>query len=154
MKLLKLISSLAITFTAGAIGSIATISNIPTWYAELTKPWFNPPNWVFGPVWTILYLLMAAALYLVWTSGIQKSKRRAYWYFGSQLVLNALWSIVFFGLHAPWAAVAVIFMLLVAIIMTIYEFSKFSSTAGALLFPYVAWVLFASFLNISVATLN
>jgi tryptophan-rich sensory protein len=154
MKVFKLIISLVISFAAGAVGSLATIPNIPGWYAGLDKPWFNPPNWVFGPVWTTLYVLMAIALYLVWTAKVKTDKTRVYWLFGIQLLLNASWSIVFFGLHAPWLAVFVIVALLVTLIATAYEFSKSSQWAGVLLFPYIAWVLFAALLNIAVAFLN
>lgn len=154
MNILKLVGSIAISFAAGGIGSIATISNIPTWYAALDKPWFNPPNWVFGPVWSTLYLLMGIALWLVWTAKSDASKQRAYIVFGTQLVLNALWSLVFFGLHQPWLAVVIIAALIVAIILNIREFNKFSRVAAWLLVPYIAWVTFASILNISVAYLN
>ena len=99
MKILKLIASLGISFSAAALGSIATTSNIPTWYAGLQKPFFNPPNWVFGPVWTVLYTLIGISMYLVWINDTRKPKKRAYIFFGLQMVLNAAWSIVFFGLH-------------------------------------------------------
>ena len=112
MKAVKLIASIVISFAAGAIGSLATISNISTWYAELEKPLLNPPNFVFGPVWTILYLLMGIALYLVWTSKATKSKTIAYAAFAAQLVLNALWSLVFFGLHSPELGILVIVLLI------------------------------------------
>lgn len=154
MKILKLVASIVVSFAAGAIGSLATVSNIPTWYAGLDKPWFNPPNWVFGPVWSTLYLLMGIALYLVWTAESTTSKTKAYVLFGTQLVLNTLWSVVFFGLHQPWLAGVVIAALLVTIVMTMHEFRRFSKVAMWLLAPYVAWVLFASVLNISVALLN
>lgn len=128
--------------------------NIPTWYAQLDKPWFNPPNWVFGPVWSTLYLLMGIALYLVWTAKTKDSKKRAYSIFGAQLVLNLLWSVVFFGLHQSWLAVVVIVALWITIALTIREFAKFSRPAAWLLVPYIAWVTFASALNIAVAVLN
>lgn len=153
MKVLKFIASIVITFSAAAIGSLATYANIPTWYASLEKPIFNPPNWVFGPVWTVLYIAMAVALYLVWVRP-NRNKKRAVIAFAVQLTLNALWSIVFFGLHLPWLAVVVILALLVSIIFTIREFYIISRPASYLLVPYVLWVSFASILTISVASLN
>lgn len=154
MNILKLVVSIAVSFAAGGIGSIATVNNIPTWYAALEKPWFNPPNWVFGPVWSTLYLLIGIALYLVWTAESELSKKRAYVLFATQLVLNTLWSLVFFGLHQPWLAVAVIAGLLVAIVLTMREFKRFSRAAMWLFVPYAAWVCFASVLNLAVAILN
>jgi tryptophan-rich sensory protein len=154
VKLVKLLVSLAASSAAGAIGSIATITNIPTWYAALEKPFFNPPNWVFGPVWTTLYVLMGISLYLAWTTSYKKPKKWAYSAFGVQLVLNTLWSLVFFGLHQPWAAVVIIALLLVSIVMTIKLFWPISKPAAYLLVPYLAWVMFASVLNTAVALLN
>lgn len=153
-RVIKFIISIGVSLGAGAVGSLATVPNIPTWYATLEKPIFNPPNWVFGPVWTLLYILMGISLYLVWTSKSKQSKQLAYIFFGLQLLLNTLWSIIFFGLQQPWLAVIVIVMLLLAIIATIQAFSKFSRTAALLLAPYVAWVSFATILNLSVAILN
>lgn len=154
MNVLKLIASLVISFAAGGVGSLATIPNIPTWYAGLDKPPFLPPNEVFGPVWTTLYLLMGVALYLVWTTETKKSRERAYIAFGSQIVLNALWSLVFFGLHLPWLGVAVIAVLLATIVWTIWEFWKHNKLAAYLLVPYILWVSFASYLTLGVALLN
>lgn len=154
MNILKLVASIVISFVVGGVGSLATVPNIPTWYAQLDKPWFNPPNWVFGPVWSTLYLLMGIALYLVWTAKTKDSKKRAYSIFGAQLVLNLLWSVVFFGLHQSWLAVVVIVALWITIALTIREFAKFSRPAAWLLVPYIAWVTFASALNIAVAVLN
>jgi translocator protein len=155
MDPIKLAVSIGLSLAAGAIGSVATIPNIPSWYAALDKPWFSPPNWVFGPVWTTLYILMGISLYLVWTSSAVKgSKRTAYILFGVQLGLNALWSIVFFGLHAPFAAVAVISMMLVTILLTAKVFWQYSPIASWLLVPYFAWVSFATCLNLAVAVLN
>lgn len=154
MKIIKLLTCIMASLAVGAIGSIATIPNIPIWYAGLDKPWFNPPNWIFGPVWTILYVLMGVALYLVWTSQSKRGKRRAFALFGIQLFLNTAWSIVFFGLHTPWAAVGIIALLLIFIIITMIEFRRFSRIAMYLLVPYLAWVSFASLLNISIAVLN
>lgn len=153
-KILKFITSIVISFAAGGIGSLATTPNIATWYAGLDKPWFNPPNWVFGPVWSFLYFLIGVSLYLVWTSPSSVSRRSAYLLFGGQLFMNALWSIVFFGFHAPWVAVGVIIVLLALIAMTIRQFWQFSHTAAWLLVPYGVWVSFATCLNVGVALLN
>ncbi len=153
-SIVKFLFSIAISFAAGGIGSLATVPNIPTWYTTLEKPFFNPPNWVFGPVWTFLYILMGVSLYLVWTSKSKASKQTAYRFFGVQLVLNALWSIVFFGLHQPWAAVVVIAGLLVILIFMMKVFATYSKMAAWLLVPYIAWVCFASALNVGVALLN
>ena len=152
-NILKLIISILLPFAAGAIGSLATIPNISTWYANLEKPALIPPNEVFGPVWTLLYLLMGISFYLVWTAK-RPASRNAYVFFGIQLALNTLWSVVFFGLHQPWAGVLVILLLIGAIVLTMKAFAKVSSVAMWLLTPYVAWVGFATYLTIGVATLN
>lgn len=153
-RVVKLLLSIALSFVAGGIGSLATVPNIPTWYAALEKPFFNPPNWVFGPVWTLLYVLMGVSLYLIWINKGKKPKQSAYNLFGAQLVLNALWSIVFFGLHQPWLAVIVIMALLTTLTLTIRSFAPYSKMAAWLLVPYIAWVSFATTLNISIALLN
>lgn len=153
-KAAQLISSIALSFSAGAIGSLATIPNIPTWYAGLDKPPLLPPNGVFGPVWSLLYVFMGVALYLVWIAKSKQEKRRAYIAFGVQIILNTLWSIVFFGLHLPWLGVVVILILLGAIVWTMYEFWKHSKPAAYLLVPYIAWVSFATYLTVGVALLN
>ncbi len=149
----RLAISLLLPYAAAAIGNLATIPNIPSWYAALEKPLLNPPNFVFGPVWTVLYVLMGISLFLVWNSG-GAVKQRAYIAFGVQLVLNTLWSIVFFGLHQPWIAAFVIVALIVAIVATIVTFRRYSMIAVWLLVPYLAWVCFATYLNIGIALLN
>lgn len=154
LKPLKLVASILLPFAAAAIGSAATFPNISTWYATLDKPFFSPPNWLFGPVWTLLYLLMGLSLYLVWAADYEKTKKPAFVAFGLQLVLNALWSLVFFGLHAPWAGVVVIVLLLASIVATARLFWPISKPAAYLLFPYILWVGFATLLNIAVAVLN
>lgn len=153
-KILKLFVSVVGSFAAGAIGSLATSPNIPTWYAGLKKPFFNPPNWLFGPVWTLLYILMGISIYLIWTTPYRRSKRPAYIWFGVQLVLNALWSLVFFGMHAPEAGGVVILLLLISIAMTMRTFWPISKMAAYLLIPYILWVSFAILLNSSIAALN
>lgn len=154
MNLIKLIASLVIVFAAAAIGSAATIPNIETWYAFLEKPFFNPPNWLFGPVWTLLYTLIAIAFYLVWVSKAKGSKNKAFVIFGIQLTLNTLWSIMFFGLHQTWLALLVILGLHLSIFLTIRAFYPFSRVASYLLIPYILWVSFAFCLNIGIALLN
>jgi tryptophan-rich sensory protein len=153
--IIKLVVSLVACQCAGAIGSIFTTPAIPTWYAALEKPSFNPPNWLFAPAWITLYLLMGIAAFLVWRKGLgQKGVRAALVVFLVQLVLNALWSVVFFGLKSPLWGVVVILALWVAILLTILRFFKLSTAAGALLLPYILWVSFASVLNVAVWVLN
>ncbi len=135
------------------MGSIFTFSAIPNWYVTLNKPFFSPPNWVFGPVWTILYILMGISLYLVWISK-SKIKQNAINLFFVQLGLNVLWSILFFGLRNPALALIDIVALWVAIFLTIKSFSKINKLAGNLQIPYLAWVTFASILNLSIVLLN
>jgi len=124
------------------------------WYASLNRPGYAPPNWVFGPVWTVLYLMMAVSGWLVWKSQGTVSKRAALSVFGSQLVLNAAWSAIFFGMHNPgWALVEICFLWL-AISWTIVLFRPHSMPASLLLIPYLAWVSFAAVLNYGFWSLN
>lgn len=149
------LGSILVSFVAGGVGSLATVPNIPSWYAALEKPPLLPPNGVFGPVWTILYLLMGIALALIILHKVKAAKKRsAYIWFGVQLALNMLWSLVFFGLHLPWLGVGVIIALIVSILMTMMNFHRLVSTAAWLLMPYLAWVCFATYLTIGVAVLN
>jgi tryptophan-rich sensory protein len=151
----KLVIAIVVSELAGAIGSLFTISAIPTWYATLQKPALNPPSWIFGPVWTTLYVLMGIAAFLVWKKGWERKEvRTALSVFGLQLVLNALWSIVFFGLHSPAWALANIAALWIAVIWTMFVFYKISRPAMYLLVPYIIWVSFASYLNYSIWILN
>jgi benzodiazapine receptor len=153
-KIMVFVSSIVASFAAGAVGSLVTIPNIPSWYTTLEKPVFSPPNWVFGPVWSILYLLMGIALALIILKVSKQSKNKAYFWFGLQLTLNALWSLVFFGLHSPWLGVAVITALIISILMTIREFHRIDKQPGWLLVPYLAWVCFAAYLTIGIAVVN
>ncbi|HUC02105.1 MAG TPA: TspO/MBR family protein [Candidatus Paceibacterota bacterium] len=152
---LKLIIAVVVSEAAGVIGSIFTVSAIPIWYATLAKPALNPPAWIFGPVWTTLYLLMGIAAFLVWRKGWNsKGVKAALSLFAIQLILNALWSIIFFGLHSPaWALIEIIAMWIV-IVATITAFSKISRSAAWLLAPYILWVSFALYLNYSIWRLN
>ncbi|MBZ6077698.1 TspO/MBR family protein [Microvirga puerhi] len=140
---------------AGVLGTIATTPNIPTWYAGLAKPGFTPPNWLFGPVWTLLYALMAYALWRILSLPSDRPGRRtAIAAFFVQLVLNALWSWAFFGAHSPLAGLVVIAALLIAIIATIHAFWPLDRTAAGLLVPYLAWVIYATALNAAIWRLN
>jgi tryptophan-rich sensory protein len=151
MKIWKLFASILLCEAIGLIGSFFTFPAIGTWYAALQKPFFNPPNWLFGPVWTILFALMGISLYLVWEKGLTK---KAIIFFGIQLILNLAWSILFFGLHSPMLAFAEIIFLWIAIAATILEFKKVSQKAAWLLIPYILWVSFAAILNFAVWALN
>jgi len=154
-NLLKLVASLAVVLAAGGIGSLATMKAIPTWYQGLAKPPFNPPAWLFGPAWTTLYLLMAVAAFLVWKQGFgAPGVRLALAAFLVQLVLNALWSVFFFGMRSPLAGLVDIVVLWLAILATIILFFRVSGAAGILLLPYIAWVTFAAFLNAAILYLN
>lgn len=140
---------------AGILGSVFTTSSIPTWYAALQKPELRPPNWVFAPVWTMLYALMGIAAFLIWRKGFnKKSVKVALGVFGVQLVLNVLWSVLFFGLHNPFAAFVEILLLWLAIFWTIILFYKLSRAAAYLLIPYFVWVSFAAYLNFAIWRLN
>ncbi len=154
-EVLKLVASVVVCQLAGIIGSIFTASSVSTWYAALRKPSFTPPGWVFGPVWISLYALMGISAYLVWRNGLShKAVRIALTLFVAQLVLNALWSAMFFGLRSPLAGLVDISILWVLILLTIFYFLKVSTTAGALLVPYALWVTFAAILNHSIWIMN
>jgi tryptophan-rich sensory protein len=151
----KLVVSIVASLAAGAIGSIFTRQAIPTWYATLEKPAFNPPNWVFMPVWTLLYIMMGVAAFLVWRKGLENRQVRiALIVFLVQLVLNALWSVAFFGLESPLFGLIVIAALWVAILFTTLMFYRISWVAGVLMLPYLLWVTFAAVLNESIWLLN
>lgn len=151
----KLILSICVSLLAGAIGSFFTVSSIPTWYEGLIKPTFTPPNAIFGPVWTFLYVLIGCALYLIWNSKSKKVwKKQAYLLFFSQLILNTLWSIIFFGLKSPELAIAIILLLWGNILLCITLYYKISKVASLLFVPYLLWVSFATVLNIAIAQLN
>lgn len=151
----KLFAAIIICQFAGLIGSVFTFDSIPTWYALLNKPFFSPPNWVFGPAWITLYTLMGLSLYLVLEK--QKGKKLAspaVVIFTVQLALNAIWSIIFFGMKAPMLAFFEIVLLWLAIAATILKFRTIDVRAAYLLIPYILWVSFASLLNLFVWLLN
>jgi len=155
INITKIIVSVLICQGVGAVGSIFTSPAISTWYAILQKPSFNPPNWIFAPVWTILFLLMGISLYLIWSKGwADKRVKIALFIFGIQLVLNILWSFLFFGLQSPLYAFIGIIILWLAILLTIISFYRISKPAAYLLLPYILWVSFASILNFSIMILN
>ena len=160
---LRLGISIATPLIAGVIGSIFTSESVMTWYQTIEKPSFSPPDWLFGPVWTTLYVMMGISLFLVWrattnTTTFTKDRRSrkisAFIAFGFQLILNVLWSFIFFGLRSPQLAFAEIVILLISIIVTIVIFTKISKLAAVLMIPYAGWVTFASLLNLQIWLLN
>lgn len=177
-KISKLLISLSVCLFSGAVGSVFTTPAIGNWYYFLDKPSFSPPNWIFAPAWTTLYILMGISLYLVWSKNweinvSQKDEEAKVWnkiskkllvgswreenviaIFALQLILNILWSVVFFGLKSPGLAFFEILMLWFAILYMIVNFYRVSKTAALLQIPYIVWVSFAAFLNYSVWMLN
>lgn len=169
-KLISPLSFILICLLAGAFGSLFTTSAIPDWYASLNKPSFNPPGWLFGPVWTILYILMGIAGYLISESSEKKlkkikkvqsffdkftlKKRDVMIIFWVQLGLNALWSYLFFGMKNPLIALIDIILLWITILLFILTSNKLSKLASALFYPYIVWVSFATVLNASILYLN
>ncbi|HSF53522.1 MAG TPA: TspO/MBR family protein [Algoriphagus sp.] len=150
---LKLIISLAIPQLVGGLGAFFTITSVESWYSTLVKPSWNPPSWLFGPVWTLLYILMGIACYLIWKSDHPQKKALLKLYF-IQLVLNALWSPAFFGMHSPLFGLIVIVPLWMAIMLCIFKFKSLSTLASGLMVPYLLWVTFATALNTAILVLN
>ncbi|MEN9407517.1 MAG: hypothetical protein RLZZ455_733 [Candidatus Parcubacteria bacterium] len=152
----KLLISLLLPFLAGAVGSSFTFDSLSNWYPTLIKPSFQPPNYLFGPVWTTLYFLMGVAFYDVWVKHTGRSSNwlGAVTFFLIQIILNTLWSIVFFGLHQIGVALLVILVLWFMILLCIIAFSRVSKIAAILLVPYILWVSFASVLNAAIYFLN
>lgn len=151
---LKLVISLILCQLAGIIGSIFTTPSIPGWYATLEKPAFTPPNWIFAPVWTFLFFLMGITLYLIWQAYPKKVAKSALLFFGLQLGLNVLWSVIFFGLRSPFIAFIEIVILWMAILLTMIKTIEVSKVGGYLLVPYILWVNFAAVLNFFLWRLN
>ena len=140
---------------AGIIGSLFTFPAIGSWYEKLNQPSFSPPNWLFGPVWTVLYLMMGVSAYLIWQKGLDnKTVRIALVIFAIQLILNSFWSIIFFGMKNLSFALAEIVILWIFIVLTIIKFYPIDKKAAYLLIPYLLWVSFATFLNYSILRLN
>lgn len=154
-ELPRFVVSLLAPLVAGGIGATATVESVRTWYPTLRKPDFNPPNWIFGPVWSTLYLLMGIANFLVsrQADGGTALRQARLWY-RLQLVLNTLWSILFFGRRSPLAALVGIVFLWIAIVLTILAFARVSRRAALLLVPYLLWVSFAAVLNGAIWCLN
>jgi len=155
-KITKIVVALIICLMVGYSASIVTRPSVETWYPTIIKPRFNPPNWIFMPVWTLLYILMAVAAGLVWDKIKEQNQevKVALGFFLIQLTLNAIWSYIFFGLKNPMLALIEIALLWLMIYETYLKFTKINKTAGYLLIPYMAWVAFAGILNASIWWLN
>lgn len=151
---LALAGFVAVCMMVGAIGGLSTASSVGSWYQTLEKPAFNPPDWVFGPVWTILYMMMGVAGWLVWRRAGFFEGRVALRLFATQLLLNLLWTFLFFGLRAPAVAFFEILLLAIGIAATIAAFRRIDRRAAWLMAPYLAWVLFAALLNGAIGYLN
>lgn len=147
--------AIVVVFVASAVGGMATGPNIPTWYAQIEKPWFTPPNYVFGPVWAVLYALLTFAFWRILRLPAETPGRmNAIAWFLGQITLNALWSVAFFGLRSPELGLVVIVPLWLSIIGNMFVFMRFDRIAGWIFAPYLAWVTFAAALNIAIAWLN
>jgi tryptophan-rich sensory protein len=158
-NIISLVLCVSICLAVGGLSGYATQSSITTWYLALNKPFFNPPNWIFGPVWTLLYIFMGISLGMIWNSEstnqeANKIRSKAIMIFSVQLLLNFLWSILFFGMKSPFFALIDIVLMLVAITLTIIIFRKINTKTTWLLAPYLAWVSFATLLNASILALN
>jgi len=153
-EFIKLATAIILTVVLGGVGGLVTSPEIPTWYAGLIKPSFNPPNWLFGPVWTTLYILMGISCYLVWKQPASAARNKALYLFIVQFALNFCWSFIFFGMHETGWALAEMMVLWIAILITIFAFARFSKTAAWLLVPYISWVSFAMLLNGAIWRLN
>lgn len=153
-KWMSWIVFVAICFGAAAVGAWFTNSSVKTWYPGLLKPAGTPPSWVFAPVWSVLYLLMATAAWVVWQERHAHDVRLSLGLFFGQLVLNAAWSFIFFGLQRPGLALVEILVLLLAIVLTTISFSGHSRYAFWLMTPYLGWVAYATYLNLGLWRLN
>jgi len=154
-KFLPFFTSMFITLGIGGVASYFTVPQIKTWYVYLHKPVFNPPNWLFGPVWTVLYIMIGIAAYMIWRRKYQAEKYSyARLIYFIQLAFNFCWSIVFFGMHQIFGALLIIVLLWVSILFNINAFIKISKSAALLLIPYLLWVSFAGVLNLFIFILN
>jgi tryptophan-rich sensory protein len=155
-KTVKIAIALIVCLLVGYSASVVTRPSVASWYPTLIKPIFNPPNWIFMPMWTLLYILMAVAAGLVWDKIKEQNEvvKKALAFFLIQLTLNAVWSYLFFGLKNPMLALIEIALLWLMIYETYLKFIKINKTAGYLLIPYLAWVAFAAILNGSIWWLN
>ncbi len=154
VDLIALAFFVALCLGIGALGAAVVATSVDTWYADLAKPSFTPPDRLFGPVWTVLYVLMAIAAWRVWRATDRDTRRGPLTLFALQLALNLGWTVVFFGLQKIGSAVATIFVLDVAVIVTTLAFRPVDRLAGLLMLPYLAWVAFATVLNIAIWRLN
>ncbi|NOT50540.1 MAG: tryptophan-rich sensory protein [Chitinophagaceae bacterium] len=154
-KTIKLIIAVAVPLIIGFTSGFFTETGEASWYQSINKPSWNPPNWIFAPVWTTLYVLMGIALFLVWNSNVNtRYKRTAIILFSIQLLLNFFWSLIFFNQQQPGWALVEIITLWIFILLTIFAFAKLSKTAAWLLVPYISWVSFAAILNYTLWKLN
>ncbi len=153
-NIFRLIASLIFCQLAGFIGSVFTMPAISGWYASLEKPAINPPNWIFAPVWTFLYFLMGVTLYILWQNLPKIEAKKSLVFFVIQLVLNVLWSVIFFGLKLPMVAFLEIVILWIFILLTMIKSSRVSKASIYLLLPYILWVNFAAILNFFLWRLN
>lgn len=153
-SIVGLLAWVGVCVLVGGVSGALTAHAIPTWYAGLVKPSFNPPNWVFGPVWTTLYILMGVAAWIVWLQPHSATRQIALGCFVTQLALNFFWSLIFFRWHMLGGALVEILLLWLAILATLLFFWQVRTLAGALLLPYLAWVSFASVLNAAIWKLN
>ena len=154
-KLIYIVYAVCICVFIGILASFATQSSVNDWYLTLNKPSFNPPNWVFAPVWASLYIMMGISAGIVWAKGFYHLwVQTALYHFGFQLMLNATWSFVFFGLKEPFWALIVIIALLILLVLTMRWFKVVSKAAAILLIPYLLWVCFATALNYKIWELN
>ncbi len=152
INFLKLAASVIICLLVGLLGSLVTTPSISTWYTALDKPFFNPPNWIFAPVWTGLFVLMGISLYIVWNS--KPKSKLPFIIFGIQLVLNLLWSVLFFCLQSTFYSLIEILALWISILSTMIVFHRISKKASYLFIPYIVWVSFAALLNYYIFVLN
>jgi tryptophan-rich sensory protein len=153
-NIFKLVTAIFACVFIGSIGGFFTAGEIDTWYTTLNKPALNPPNWIFGPVWTVLYILMGISLYIYWVAPYSGSKRTGFLVFFIQLGINFLWSLFFFKLHSPLLALVDIMLLIGFILTTMFFFGRVKLRSAWILIPYLAWVCFATYLNLSILQLN
>lgn len=153
-KMLKLIVSIALPLTVGAVAGMFTSQAIPDWYAHLNKPFFNPPNWIFAPVWTTLYILMGISAYMIWALPVSKARNAALSLFVVQLVLNFIWSFLFFHFKMIGVALLEIVVLWAAVLAMILYFRPLKLHSAQLNLPYLSWVSFATLLNAAYWWLN
>jgi len=154
IQVAKLFVSIILPLSLGAIAGMFTAQSVPEWYATLNRPSFSPPNWIFGPVWTILYILMGISLFLIWKQDVSKERNRAILVFLMQLLLNFGWSFIFFYFHEIGMALVEIILLWMNIVIMLVLFYRIKPIAAYINIPYLLWVTFATLLNASFYLLN